>query len=127
MEHVKPGFTAEYARYLGYRDGVTLGAKNPNRSFTSEYDQSHNRDTAYAEGLAQGIAVAKSKGLDMTCRVHWDNPGFDTPECGSKATHLDWCHGHVIPVCDRHAAMVATMRQCCDKQPCHAVVPIAWL
>lgn len=122
IPHVSPSFSPEYARWLGYYDGCTLGTKDPQRSFNDEANARHpERETAYREGLKIGTEEARRNGLDMLC----DNPGFDTPECLEHATYMDFTHGHAFPVCKRHAREARAAR--CQGGPCHTLVPIDWL
>jgi hypothetical protein len=127
IEKVEPSFSTEYAKYLGYLDGREYGSKNPMRSFQDEANRAHpEREIAYREGLAIGVAESNQSGLGMRCLVHWDNldnpDEFDTP-CGCKATHTAvWdtgTHTHVFMVCDKHTRMAVALKN-------WAVTPISW-
>lgn len=134
---VVPSFSEAYAARLGYQDAREFGTKHPHRDFSRhESDNKPNdraRAAAYYVGLERGLAVTRQYGLDMHCGVRWDNPGFDTPECGKKATHLAFpTFGldndrptQVLSVCDRHARQAETVREK-DGHYNFAVEPMNW-
>jgi hypothetical protein len=106
-----------YRYQLGYLDGLEYGHKNPQRSF----DRKDPSATSYFAGLDAGIAIAQRDGTLRLCLVKWDTCTFDGPMCGAHATHLDFFSfgGHVLSLCERHAAQAATI-------PSHNVYPKGW-
>lgn len=120
---MKADFSPAYAYHLGYRDGRELGTKDPQRSFKRGASE---RDNAYFAGLQYGVHVTQNLGLEMCCTVHWDNPGFNTPECGEKASHIGRWLEHVLFLCPRHARQAAELHE--PTMPKHwLVMPISWL
>lgn len=103
---MESSFSPEYAQYLGYWDAREFGTRHPHRSFGRENpDKYPARTEAYFKGLADGLAYVREHGLTTHCSVHWDNPGFDTPECGRRATYIGFPPSGpgVYALCDRHA------------------------
>lgn len=121
-------FSPEYAMHLGFKDAREYGSKHPHRSFVRGAGP---RDDAYFHGLDHGLVVTKALGLDMRCIVHWDNPGFYTPECGKKATHMGFWDINdtttaALFLCRDHALVAQFLHE--PAKPAHwAVVPISWL
>lgn len=130
---MKADFSPAYANKLGVMDGLEYGTRHPMRDFsrTSESE----RDKAYFQGLAVGIAYAQAAGLEMRCIVHWDKPGFDTPCCGSKAVALgiaEYPSGtQVINLCERHLKQAEISNSKAGTPQGFpypwALVPIDWL
>lgn len=122
---MRSDFSPEYAAYLGYKDGREYGSKHPHRDFVRGKDA---RNDAYFEGLARGVAESNRVGLDMRCLVHWDNPGFHTPTCNGKATHMAFWESTnaALFLCSKHALVAQFLHE--PAKPAHwAVVPISWL
>ena len=121
-------FSPRYAHHLGYKDGREWGHKHPHRNFVAGKSE---RDNAYYEGLSAGVEVTQALGLDRRCLVHWDNPGFHTPACEQKATHMAfWDQDNkttaVLWLCHKHALVAQFLHE--PAKPAHwAVVPISWL
>jgi hypothetical protein len=120
MKPVKASFSPEYARWLGFSD-AREGVLKSGRNFGVDTDA---RKQAYDAGYLEGQETNAAVGLDLTCKVRWDNPGWGTPECGQTATHLGFWLGHQLSLCPRHAQMAANLRE--QDAVKWTVLPFGW-
>jgi hypothetical protein len=116
---MQSSFSPEYARHLGFED-AREGHTRQNRSWKDHPVMTE----AYLKGFREGQEVNAVMGLDLRCKVRWDKPGFDTPECGAAATCFGFMLDHALPLCPRHARQAASLRELDD--PKWTVLPFGW-